>query len=242
MATASDTADLAKADDFAADRPITSRSQDLLNRGAFADHLADAVARWHGDDSLVIALFGPWGSGKSSIKNMMLEALASRERQVDILQFNPWQFSGQDAILRAFFQELGTALGKADKTADTKRLAQKLKRYAKAVEIGQTASDLVKPAAILMTVAGLSVFGAAAAWATHWIPLGTGAVLTTLGILILSSGKIAAAVSDFLATKADLDDATLDEKKADVSTLLRKRNRTLLIVIDDIERLSSSEI
>jgi predicted KAP-like P-loop ATPase len=58
-----------------ADRPIASRSADLLGRCVFAESLASAVMGWKGRDSLVIALYGPWGAGKSSVKNMMLEAL-----------------------------------------------------------------------------------------------------------------------------------------------------------------------
>ena len=60
--------------DFSADRPIISREQDLLGRKSFAESVATAIQGWHGDDSLVVALYGPWGSGKSSIKNMMIES------------------------------------------------------------------------------------------------------------------------------------------------------------------------
>jgi len=60
---------------FSADRPIRSRDEDQLYRRKFAEELASAVRRWKGKDSLVIALYGPWGSGKSSIKNMVIDAL-----------------------------------------------------------------------------------------------------------------------------------------------------------------------
>jgi len=60
---------------FSADRPIRSKSDDLLGRSAFAESLAEVVEGWTGNDSLVIALYGPWGIGKSSIKNMVMEHL-----------------------------------------------------------------------------------------------------------------------------------------------------------------------
>lgn len=56
---------------FSADRPIRSRDEDQLYRRTFAEELARAVCGWRDNDSLVIALYGPWGSGKSSIKNMV---------------------------------------------------------------------------------------------------------------------------------------------------------------------------
>ena len=44
-----------------------------------AQSLASAIKGWKGNDSLVIALYGSWGSGKSSVKNMVLETLRSSE-------------------------------------------------------------------------------------------------------------------------------------------------------------------
>lgn len=43
---------------FSADRPITSRKDDLLGRADFAESLASAIKGWTGNDSLVIALYG----------------------------------------------------------------------------------------------------------------------------------------------------------------------------------------
>jgi len=51
---------------FSADRPITSAREDLLGRTGFAESLAAAIKGWKGNDSLVIALYGSWGSRKSA--------------------------------------------------------------------------------------------------------------------------------------------------------------------------------
>lgn len=75
--------------EFASDRPITKIEEDLLGRSGFSTDLANAMASWRGRDSLVVALHGDWGSGKSSIKNMVLsqlneisEALEKREKGI----------------------------------------------------------------------------------------------------------------------------------------------------------------
>ena len=65
---------------FSADRPIASREEDLLGRSGFAESLASAIKGWTGNDSLIIALYGSWGSGKSSVKNMVLDRCASQKR------------------------------------------------------------------------------------------------------------------------------------------------------------------
>lgn len=67
---------------LSADRPIASRERDLLGRSGFAESLASAIKGWTGNDSLVIALYGSWGSGKSSVKNMILEALREVKKEL----------------------------------------------------------------------------------------------------------------------------------------------------------------
>jgi predicted KAP-like P-loop ATPase len=84
---------------FSADRPIISHKEDLLGRAGFAESLASAIKSWTGHDSLVIALYGPWGSGKSSIKNIIIESLRiSKEDCPYIVEFNPWQWAGQEFL------------------------------------------------------------------------------------------------------------------------------------------------
>jgi len=70
---------------FSSDRPITKAEDDLLGRSGFSSDLANAMASWHGNDSLVVALHGDWGSGKSSIKNMALSQLGKVRISGEIL-------------------------------------------------------------------------------------------------------------------------------------------------------------
>jgi len=79
---------------FATDAAITSSAEDLLGRTAFATSLADAIAQSSSDHTIVIALNGDWGTGKSSIKNMVVEHLTKRDI-VKVIEFNPWNFSGE---------------------------------------------------------------------------------------------------------------------------------------------------
>ena len=67
---------------FSADRPIISGKDDLLGITDFAESLASAIKGWKGKNSLVIALYGTWGSGKTSVKNVAIEALKKMTRTV----------------------------------------------------------------------------------------------------------------------------------------------------------------
>ena len=66
------------------DRPITAKAQDVLNRAPFAENLARAILNYSSTESLVIGLYGEWGSGKTSIINMMVERFqdATGERKL----------------------------------------------------------------------------------------------------------------------------------------------------------------
>jgi len=54
---------------FKPDQAIRSHKEDILGRAPFAQSLADAIFRYKEKDSIVIGLFGAWGSSKTSISN-----------------------------------------------------------------------------------------------------------------------------------------------------------------------------
>ena len=98
---------------LSADRPIKTKKEDSLKRARFSEALAKVIQGWRKKPSLVIGLYGEWGSGKSSIKNMVIETLNAEGTQpLSIVEFSPWQVSGQDLLAENFLREIGQALGK----------------------------------------------------------------------------------------------------------------------------------
>lgn len=142
---------------FSADRPINSGSEDFLERAKFAASLGKAIKSWRGKDSLVLALYGPWGSGKSSVKNLVLESLrASPSDCPAILEFSPWQLASQNQITEAFFSEIGTALGRVDTPANASRLAVMFHAYGRYLSTGRVAFVGIKRFLVTaLTVIGL---------------------------------------------------------------------------------------
>ena len=57
------------------DRAVRSRAEDTLGRVPFADALARQVAGAKPAEEVVFGLVGPYGSGKTSLLNMLAEAL-----------------------------------------------------------------------------------------------------------------------------------------------------------------------
>ena len=57
------------------DPPIRRKKEDRLNRARFAEVLAEQIASAPGSGGVVFGLLGPYGSGKTSILNMVEETL-----------------------------------------------------------------------------------------------------------------------------------------------------------------------
>jgi len=125
---------------FKTDQPIKSSKDDILGRASFAQALGEAILSYKEKDSIVIGLFGAWGSGKTSIINMALEhmELISKDRSDDekpiIVRFNPWNYSDQNQLITQFFRVLSIELKRHDYAKVAKEVGKWLERLAIIVE------------------------------------------------------------------------------------------------------------
>lgn len=99
-------------DQYIADQPIASKSEDRFNRAPFATRIAETLATRSDPSSIVIGLYGPWGDGKTSVLEMMQEDLKIRD-EIIVVRFNPWHFQTEDLLLRGFFATLADAMGRS---------------------------------------------------------------------------------------------------------------------------------
>ena len=102
-----------------ADRPIERREQDKLGRRTWAEAIARRITSTPVEHGLTVAVAGEWGSGKTSVVNMVVEALKADDRATTVLNFNPWLFRGTADLVARFFAELSAQLGRdRDKTLE----------------------------------------------------------------------------------------------------------------------------
>ena len=92
------------------DLPITKSIEDKLNRGAFAKSLAKTISQYSFPSSFTIGLYGEWGSGKTSLVNMVLEAVEDIDNSAIILRFNPWLCTDPKQLITQFFKQMATAI------------------------------------------------------------------------------------------------------------------------------------
>ncbi len=189
------------------EQPIKSSEDDFLNRKYFADHVSSAIINYEDkkNDSLTIGLYGKWGSGKTSIINMVTENLQDKENII-VFNFEPWLFSDTHQLISGFFKEFSKKVGNSDKSEELKKISEKLEAYASFFDV-------------------LSL-----------VPEPTTFTLSKLASKVFSLvGKSSQKFSE--AYKKDLAGT-----KEDIENHLRKLDKKILIIIDDIDRLNNSEI
>ena len=64
---------------YNADRPIENLEQDRLGRASFSKQLGQAIYEYKSSEGIIIGLFGKWGSGKTSVINMMILATSGQD-------------------------------------------------------------------------------------------------------------------------------------------------------------------
>jgi predicted KAP-like P-loop ATPase len=95
------------------DKPISEPAEDRFGIDPFARTLAVSIRALKAPEGTVIALNGPWGSGKSSAVNLILHHLkdAVAANEIVVINFACWWFRGEEALALAFFRELYAGLG-----------------------------------------------------------------------------------------------------------------------------------
>jgi predicted KAP-like P-loop ATPase len=98
--------------DISADSSLVDPEKDLLGHASFAKYLADSICKMTFPQGFVIAVYGSWNSGKSTLLNFVVHYLQQKPEaeQPIIVPFNPWLFSTHQNIARRFFEQLQNVL------------------------------------------------------------------------------------------------------------------------------------
>ena len=124
---------------YSSDSAIKTKNEDLLGRSSFASELANAILKNAGTESVVIGLYGPWGCGKTSLVNLVVEEIenltnASKDKPL-IVNFDPWYFSSEDNLVSAYFKTLRSSLNLEENSSWKKSIGEALDKYANAWDL-----------------------------------------------------------------------------------------------------------
>lgn len=150
--------------DLIPDHALTGREPDEFKHTEIAERVAELVTT--ADPPLNVALFGPWGSGKSSFATLLKRALSSREMKTVVIVYDAWKYSG-DALQRTFIAETASQLG-IDDAYFTSQLAQSVEKAQ--IDYKQSSKDqrnahlwwvwrLVIPVVVAVVAVGIAGIG-----------------------------------------------------------------------------------
>ena len=233
---------------FIYDKPIEKEKDDFLGRKRFSQHLGKALLDWQEKESLVIAIYGEWGSGKSSVINLANEHIETikSDNKPTIIEFNPWGFSEEKNLSTHFFNEIAKEIEINHGSSRDKKIAEKLKLYAKLL-------SLTPPKKTLNTISskvllGLGLIGISSSQIIQWLQIPASwiqYIAFGIGLLLFLVGlfkDLLLGLSDFFQQKYLADNKSITELKGEIKKELLDRNKKIVIVIDDIDRLNQSEI
>lgn len=221
-----------------ADTPIERAEQDLLGRTTMADRIAQILSAPGVKEGRVFAIRGAWGFGKSSLKNLVIEAIGKNTPEVPTLDFNPWQWGSSDAIARALFVQMAGKLG-GGHSPDAAKRARALRRYG-GVLVG-SGGGLGKFGRDSKGLTSLLAAGAVASATLGFAVPGIAA--TTLSATILALAALAFALGWLLKwIGRDRSADSLDEVRVDLVKRLAALPRPLVVFVDDIDRLEPEQI
>ena len=92
------------------DVPITSPDSDRFGFDPFASAISDCIRSVENPLGSVVAIYGPWGSGKSSVINLVRHHLVKDAPNLDVINFPAWMYRTEDALAVGFFKELHAGL------------------------------------------------------------------------------------------------------------------------------------
>ena len=238
--------------------------EDKLGFTEPAARLADKIARFPADTPMVVGVEGKWGEGKSSFLLIMkkhwreqaclaptgfreklcqffLEKVLRKKlaRQIKLVEFDPWWFSGKENLLDKLLKELEgqepwlysplrSLLKSLEKKASTDNVWLKSKLEVVALLLASGVSSALNP---MLDWFGDSVSNAI----KPWLKSGQTALLV-LGLFWLIKLLLRAIIAKTTPPEG------FDARKKKLETLLRKDRFQRVVFIDDLDRLPADEL
>jgi hypothetical protein len=139
------------------ERPIASQKEDKLGRRDFVRRLMDALvsSKTKRATGIVVGITGEWGSGKSSILNLLSEQIKQGYPEALIVRFDPWLVSGRNDLISQFINELIRTIRGTSGNARLEKVADTLSAYGE---------QLAPIGAIWVPLFGPAVKALAGAW------------------------------------------------------------------------------
>ncbi|WP_036816569.1 KAP family P-loop NTPase fold protein, partial [Photobacterium sanctipauli] len=185
------------------DQPINRSQQDQLNRFSFSRSLAKIAALDANSPCLTISIEGCWGTGKTSIINLVKQSFDESSNPPIVVQYNPWVNGKPKSLIEDFLVQFTSQLGLADHPEKGMQVAKELLSYSKLFSVAKL-------------IPGVEPFGS----------------------LVENIFK---GVGEATKSLSDLKKLDVQAQKEKVVECLRNIDKPIVVIIDDIDRLTPNE-
>ena len=111
------------------EEPIDDLSNDILDFETTISNLLNFITNCRNDKSFVIGLVGEWGTGKTSILNIVEKRLSENKKtnNIEIIKISTWQYENVESILIEVYNKLTKIINYKTKIIDFKKIINKYK-------------------------------------------------------------------------------------------------------------------
>ena len=226
------------------DQPIGQDKDDKLNRTPFVDEIVELIDRYTDadekkdkHDGLVIGLEGDWGSGKTSVLNLLENRFQDKNERYVVQRLDSWLAMDRTTLSAEFFKTLGAATIEAGVFPEDETLLQKVVReiWRAIFKCARWISLIKLPKIgprIIARINKKDPSKKARKMPAHILRFGKKvirSVTISVKVIKIDLGKI-------------IEDTTLRKEKEDLRVDLSKSKKYIIYMIDDIDRLSNDEI
>lgn len=231
-----------------ADAEITTAQDDALGHEQFTEELLQLIRQARTPSN--VALYGPWGAGKSGIGHLLAAEITARyDKEIAFARFDAFKYA-RNPLRRNFISVIAGSLGVTDS-----RFGQDLYETKTSSKVQFPLVKLLKLAGILFgsgaviaaALAGLAAIVAMLQDEPVWTAL-TGAALSSIPASLVPASLLTAVVA--IANKAFVTEHSSERAESDeeFERLFRDlvtskvKGRTLVVFVDELDRCAPSDV
>jgi len=233
---------------FVSDIAIENYGDDELGRKFFSSQLKDSLSKWDKKDSLIVALRGSWGEGKTSVLNLVKKEfeISADENTPTIIEFNPWAYSHKNNISFQFYKNIADNLEYRSKSEKDRKIAKQLTLWVDLMNLSsekKVFKNLGSSFILLLGIGGLAGNQLLNYLNNDKSILNYILIIGSFGLVVFEIVRIALGkVKTFFDYKSGESNNSSQKLKSELCEELKNRDKKLLVIIDDIDRLTTDEI
>lgn len=237
------------------DRELKDQDQDRFRHGDVADLISEIAIT--AQTPAAIALYGPWGSGKTGVGNLIKKRLrhpdVTKQKKTEYFRFDAFQYSSETPLRRAFLLNLASEYCSPRSTEQYKQklYASETSNIFDPTNLWRSVGKYMALIAAILGVvtlidAGFGNIGPTSFWQAL-TDSGSRVIAPAVAPAVFIAGLIAFLNNQLTVTRTTIPPTTDDKfeslfEKLVEDILQEKSAETLVVFVDELDRCSSNRV